>query len=470
MRRTPVVVALAVLLVAGGAADRLWRDDGPATTVDAAGMPAAAPGSALSSSWYCAGGSGSAESPYVGGLTVANPTDAEVHGTVTVVPDQGEPKSVPLTLAASSATSFSFADVVPARYVGATVDVDSGQVAVEHWIGGKAGHSVAPCASRPSTDWYFADGATAKDAQLVLSLYNPFPEDAIADLSFTTNEGRAVPASLQGIVVPAGRVVVRDLGEHVRRRDFIATHVALRSGRVVADQLLSRTAAGEAGVSLRLGAPAPRTTWYFPDGYHHDGITEEYTVFNPGEEEALVDIEVSLDEGAAEPFELTVPPRGRVSVVSGAEDRLPKGVARSAVVRSLNNVAVVAERSVSGAAPSTRLGRSDMLGGTRTARVWAFPWGAATATADQWVVVHNPGGAEARLSISALADGQVLAIEGLQDQVIPSGARRAYRVGERIQRDALSLVVRSNVAVVAERMVFAVGVPGIADSLGIPLG
>jgi hypothetical protein len=131
---------------------------------------------------------------------------------------------------------------------------------------------------------------------------------------------------------------------------------------------------------------------------------------------------------------------------------------------------VVAERSVSAVPPASRLGRTDVLGGTRTARLWAFPWGAATATADQWVIVHNPGRAEARLSITALADGQAVPIEGLQDQVVPAGGRRAYRIGEHIQRDALSLVLRSDVAVVAERVLFvAGGGPGIADSLGIPL-
>ena len=470
MKRIRVLVVLALLLATGGVLDRYARPQGGwGPSVATGGMPEAAPGSALSSTWYCAGGSGKADSPFLGGITLANPTDHDVEGTITVVPDQGDAKTVPVTVKASASTAVAFADVVPAAYVGALVDLDSGQVAVEHWVGSPAGTSVAPCASRASRDWYFAAGATARDAQLVLSLYNPFPEDAIVDLSFATNEGRAAPAAFQGIVVPAGRVVARDLGEHVRRRDVIATHVRSRAGRLVADQLLVRTAPGEAGVSVRLGAPTTALEWYFPDGYYTDGIAEKYTLFNPSDAEALVDLEVTLDEGAAEPFELTVPPHGVVTVTPATEERLPKGVGRSAVVRVYNNVGVVAERSVTAGPPAPRAGRADILGATRTARLWAFAYGAASPVRDQWVSVHNPGALEARVSFTALADGQPLALEGLQDVVVGPGQRRAFRVGEHVQRDSLSLVVRATADVVVERSVFVVGGPGIAASLGIPL-
>ncbi|MBW3667726.1 MAG: hypothetical protein KY443_00820 [Actinobacteria bacterium] len=470
MTRVRILVVLALVVVAGGVVDRyVQRQSRWGPSVATAGMPEAAPGSALSSTWYCAGGSGKPGSPFLGGITVANPTDHDVEGTVTVVPDQGDAKTVPLTVKPSAATTLAFADVVPAAYVGALVDVDSGQVVVEHWVAGPAGTAVAPCASRASRQWFFAGGATARDAQLVLSLYNPFPEDAIVDLSFATNEGRAAPAAFQGIVVPAGRVVARDLGEHVRRRDIIATHVQSRAGRLVADQLLVRTGPGEAGVSVRLGAPAPALAWYFPDGYYTHGITERYTLFNPSDLEALVDLEVTLDEGAAEPFELTVPPHGVVTVTPSSEERLPKGVGRSAVVRVYNNVGVVAERSVTAVPPAPRAGRADVLGATRTARLWAFAYGAAGPTRDQWVIVHNPGVLATRVSFTALADGQPLALEGLQDVAIGPGQRRAFRVGEHVQRDSLSLVVRSTGDVVVQRSVFVVGGPGIADSLGIPL-
>ncbi|HVF73741.1 MAG TPA: DUF5719 family protein [Acidimicrobiales bacterium] len=471
MRRFPVIGLIVALVAAGIVVDRLVDRPAPepVSEVSASGTPTAAGASALSSTWYCAGGASNPASPYNGGLTVANPTDRDVTGTVSIVSDQGATASVPITVKASAAVTLEYGQSMAPAYVAATVDLDSGQVVVEHWVASAAGRSVAPCASRASTSWFFADGATARDAQLLLALYNPFPEDAIADLSFATNEGRAAPADFQGIVVPAGRVVVRDIGEHVRRRDTVATEVRLRSGRLVADQLLNRTAPGQAGVALRLGASAPALEWYFPDGYYTDGIVEEYAVFNPTDAEALVDVEVTLDEGAAEPFELTVPPHGRVSVTAHAEERLPKNVGRAVVVRSVNNVPVVAERSVAAAAPAPRSGRSGLLGATRTARVWAFAYGAATPTSDEWIIVFNPSDRETTVSITALADGRMLPVEGLQGVIIAPGRRQGFRLNEHVQRPALPLVVRSSERVVVQRDVFTVGGPGIADAMGIPL-
>ena len=470
MRRGPVLIGLALVLLGGVVVDRADRPaDSVLGTVGQEEMPTAPPASALSSTWYCAGGAGRGDSPYAAAVVVANPDDAPVKGSVTVVPEQGDAVTVPLEVKASGSTTVRLADVTPAEQAAALVDLGRGRAVVEHVIAGPAGTASSPCASAASTRWYFADGATAKDATLLLALYNPFPEDAIVDLSFSTDEGRAVPADFQGVVVSAGRVVVQDIGEHVRRREAVATEVTARSGRLVAAQLQQRTAGGVAGVSLRLGAPAPGDVWYFPDGFTAEGIVEQFAVFNPTAQEALVDIQLTLDEGAAEPFELTVPPRDRVSVATAAEERVPKGVGHAAVVRSVNGVPVVAERSVAATAPSNRSGRADIRGARRTARQWAFAAGAANATTDEWIVVYNPGPVETRVDVVGLADGQPLAIDGLQGVRVEGRRRLALRIGEKVQRDVLPIVVRASRPVVVERGLYAVTGPGLSASIGIPL-
>ena len=117
MRRMPVIVGVAAVLVAGGLADRYVDRPAPdaVSEVGTVGMPVAAPASALSSTWYCARGDG---------ITVANPTDDEVTGTVTVVPDQGDAKSVPITVKAADSTSVKLADVVQSAHAAALVDLD----------------------------------------------------------------------------------------------------------------------------------------------------------------------------------------------------------------------------------------------------------------------------------------------------------------------------------------------------------
>ena len=67
-----------------------------------------------------------------------------------------------------------------------------------------------------------------------VSLLNPYPTDAVVDLSFTTDQGVEQPQGFQGLVVPPGGLLTVNLGDHLRRRQAIATTVTARSGRLVA--------------------------------------------------------------------------------------------------------------------------------------------------------------------------------------------------------------------------------------------
>src|SRR5438067_8487427 len=96
-RRLPILVAIAALIVAGAVVDRRAR---PAAEASAARqldtlMPTAPAADALTSAWYCPGGSASPNGPADAFVTVANPTDRALDATVTVVPSSGEAKAAP---------------------------------------------------------------------------------------------------------------------------------------------------------------------------------------------------------------------------------------------------------------------------------------------------------------------------------------------------------------------------------------
>ena len=92
-----------------------------------------------------------------------------------------------------------------APWIGAIVDIDAGAVAVEQQVDGSLGRAATPCATAGSSEWYFATGATLINASVDLSLLNPYPTDAVVDLSFTTDQGSEQPQEFQGMVVPPGR-------------------------------------------------------------------------------------------------------------------------------------------------------------------------------------------------------------------------------------------------------------------------
>ncbi len=478
--RLPVVIAVAGLLLVGGLADRgspaVPRQTGPVIRP----MPVAAPEAALSSSWFCAGAVGAPATTATGTLIVANAGAAARHGTVSLIPSEGPVTTVPVDVGGYSRTAVAESAAAPSPYVGAIVDIDGGGTVVEQQVNGPQGMSAAACATTGSDHWYFADGTTQENSSLLLSLLNPYPEDAIVDLSFVTEQGVEAPADFQGIVVPARSLEGIDIGTHLRRRARIATTVSARSGRVVAwkTQIVNPSPSTPSqpapaspprvpGVALVLGSPSTGTSWWWPDGAAADGVDERYQIYNPGAAEADVSLSMALDQGSAEPFPLKVQPHDTMTIVTDAQSRVPKGVAHAAILKSVNGVGVVAERTVDAASPVPRSGLLDLLGAQLTARRWVLAAGSTSPSLDEWVILFNPGPVATTVSISALADGAETSIKGLSGLGLPAGRRIAVRINGSAASLDHALLVEAGGDVVVERDLYPV--KGLAAAMGVPL-
>ncbi|HVM63226.1 MAG TPA: DUF5719 family protein, partial [Acidimicrobiales bacterium] len=278
-----VRVLLIGAVIAGGLLvdQAIGHGSAPAAHAAAPPAPTMAPAGALSSTWLCPALGASAASPVLGSLVVGNPGGAPVTATATIVPGSGAPVVQHVALAPYTKQVIALDAAAPGDYAAATVTFDGAAGAVEQRVHGPFGDSVAPCASATSDHWYFPTGETDAGATEYLSLYNPFPSAAIADLSFETDQGLAVPDAFQGVVVPANGFTVLDIGARVRSRTSVATIVSVRGGRVVADELQSLSA-GARGLVLTLGAPAPGTSWFYANGGIGPGVRERFDVFNPG--------------------------------------------------------------------------------------------------------------------------------------------------------------------------------------------
>lgn len=468
-KRWLAVAIIAAVSAAGVVADRQVEPHAESVQAVQVGAPMAAPAGALSSTWFCAGATAEKNGRADGMLWIANANDAPVDATVTFVPmaGSGEPKQIQLSVAAHSRRFLRHAEHVTAPFAAAMVEAAGGDVAVEHSINGPTGEDTAPCASKASAEWHFADGSTARDATLLLALFNPFPDDAIAELSFTHEEGRANPAAFQGLVVPARGLVVVDVGSQVRRREHVSASVIARSGRLVVDRIQLRTDKPKRGAVVSLGAPSGGDVWYFPEGIKAEAIAERVVVYNPGAREALVDVEFTLDDSAIEPFELSIPPRDRAILDVSAEERVPPG-AHAITVRGINGEPVVAERWIE-ANGSGRLGLAVTNGSPISAERWLFAFGATNASNDEWIVIQNVSGRDVTFDVVALASGRLLPIQNLQGLEVAAGRRKPVRLGDHIKRDDLPLLVTATGPVVVERDVYRVGILGISTSIGIAL-
>lgn len=484
-------------------------------------IPAAMPPGTLTSTWYCAGGT-----PTEGGfadhvLLLANPTDLARQATVTVLPGTiatapaagdetpGEettttaevttteaqetttttaveppPDPTVVDLPAQSRIEVVLQELVDAPLAGAVVEIDGGEVAVEHQITGDGGRATAPCSTTAARDWTFPWGVTKRGTRELLVFMNPFPDDATVDILLATDEGTREPQRLRDLVVP-GRSVLGAYIEQDTRREQVSAQVHVGSGRLVVDriQTFDGTDPTFEGITLGLGAPTPAETWIFPDGKVDEGITEQVVVYNPSDDVAEVEVEVRLDDpdtnGVPEPFELTIPP-SRFSIVDlhepdaeVSEDtpkRIPDGVGHSLIVRSLNGVPVVAERVVTSSEPSSNLGIGATLGSPVAAPAWLFPGGGLSEERDEYLTLFNASTDDiARFSVTALANGQPLAVQDLQDLEIPPGGRRVIRLSDHTDLEVLPLLVAADGPIVVERGLYRVAGRGIAQSMGIPL-
>jgi hypothetical protein len=333
--------------------------------------------------------------------------------------------------------------------------------------------------------WSFPWGVTALGARELLVFMNPFPDDATVDVRLATDEGTREPGRLQNLVV-SGRSSLGVFVDQDARRDHLSTQVVVGRGRLVVDriQLFDGTNPVLEGITLGLGAPTPAEVWVFPDGTVDEGITQQVVVFNASEGVAEVEVEVRLDDpdenGVPEPFELTIAPN-RNSILNLNEpdaeadpdvpERIPARVGHSIIVRSLNGVAVTAERVITRSPPRQNLGVSATLGAPLAAPTWFFPGGGVSDERDTHLTLFNASPDTAvRVRVTALADGQLDPLTDLQSVEIPAGRRVTIRLRDHVdERENLPLVVQADGPIVAERALYRVSGRGSSLSMGIPL-
>jgi hypothetical protein len=522
--RIPALVLLGGALAGGLLIDAADDTSEPALSTSppveaGVAMPAAMPESDLSSTWFCAGGTANAEGVADHVVLIANPTDRPRRATLTVLPgsiapDPGEapaegstttappetttttttappvaPAPTVVDLPAQSRVDVALSDLVDAPVASAVIEVDGGEIAVEHQItdtrDGEGGRATAPCSSTAAREWSFPWGVTKRGSLELLVFMNPFPDDATVDVLLATDEGTREPGRLQNLVV-RGRTSLGVFVDEDTRRDHVSAQVVVSRGRLVVDrvQVFDGEDPSLEGITLGLGAPTPAEVWMFPDGAVGEGLTEQIVVFNASEEVAEIDVEVRLDDpdvnGVPEPFELTIAPN-RFSIVNLHEpdaeagddvpERIPAGVGHSILVRSLNGVAVTAERVITRSEPNATLGVSATLGAPLAAPTWILPGGGVSEERVEYLTVFNPSpDTVARLDVTGFADGQTVALQGLQGLEVPPGGRRTIRVNDAIEdREDLPLLVEADGPVVVERALYRVNGRGSSLSMGIPL-
>jgi len=475
-----------VLLVVGGciavAAAFGVRSTGasPATSTGGAvapAVPTVAGADTVSATWYCAEGTGAPGGRADETILIANEGDADARAVVTVMAGgqvgaesrrvtvpRGAQVRVPVSSVLQAPEQPGDAGLIVGP--GVVVEVFGGRSVVEHEIEGENDLAVGPCTRQAGTDWYFAGGTTERGAEENAALFNPFPDDAIVDLTFATDAGLIAPADLQSIAVPRRSRITVPVGNFVRRQAQVALHAHVRTGRIVAERSLTFTAENETrrGLTLSLGAPRPESSWSLPGVVPEDGALHSVLVANF--DSAATEVEISpRSEQQPSASPKRVPVGGRSVAAVDLASLGGSGAPFAVDVRTTRPSPVVVEELASWGPPNAGTGSATSLASPVRARGWTFAVGGPAPEGVATISVFNPGPGRTTVKLLAYASGGGAAPGSVGEVAVPARGQAQFDLGDLGVAADQVVVVRADAPVVAARRIL--GPTGASLALGV---
>ena len=300
--------------------------------------------------WFCPGGSapgGRADVSLEIINASAEPAQAIVSGIRSGLGT--EPTDALVTIEAGGRTGVRLARLVTdSPWMGAVVEVDSADVLVEQTYVGAAGTTDrALCHTRTSDQWVVASGATrfaAQGEEMILLFLNPFPHDAVLNIRFNSDVG---VDTLNGVVVPARRVVAFDVTEAVPVASRVSAVINVVVGRVATSRVQSQGHAPPSeqgqpvGLSVTPATSGTAPVWHLLNLSSTDR-DDVVSVVNPSPDQtAEVDLVIISDEQLRrDPIELTVGPGAASQVRLSEVSRLSGLASYSITARSLTGLPI----------------------------------------------------------------------------------------------------------------------------------
>ena len=427
----------------------------PGEVAEVIAMPSVSATDMLATSWFCPGVPGN-DDGIASAIAIANPSDADITATVTLLSNSQTPVSSSVSVPARSKTLVDARGGISSPFVSALVEILGSVGTVEQLISHPAGDVVTLCANRPSAEWYFADGFTGADSIEQIVLTNPFSDATVVDISFVTSETERTPANLQGFVIPPQSVITLSMDEQgARNEPVLAVSVRASSGMLIAGRSQHYLGQGRLGYSMTLGASALSTQWSFPDGEKVDGNSEQLVIYNPTKIDRSLSVVFINGADAANSLEPAVvtAPAGRVTILDTANiPGLPSGY--YGIVISANDLVdgggVVVEQVVNRRVGNS-VGTSVVLGAPSgaTSTMWSAPSGVSAGLSDALVVL-NATPDEGLVTVSQVGPAGTVALSGLEAVVVPASGVVVIAVPAGLPQS--EIVIQSSVQVVIQRL------------------
>jgi len=334
----------------------------------------------------------------------------------------------------------------PAGFAAVSVETEGGGIAVAESIGSTtaAGPVLvsSPCSLGVASQAYVATGSTYDRSDVRLSLYDPDATSSVVDLSVSTGTTLTSPAAYQGVVVPAGGLVVLDLRRWAPQLRTLAVTATAVSGQIAVGALESTSAtvavaevsAGRhrvrhehiTGSSLLVGPDRGRGRWAFAAGLSTKWASDTFSVYDPGASSVSVTVAPPGRAGMTSALTAEVPAGG---VVDFATPITPEGhIGSGSVTVSARGAAIVAARV------TTRSGHRGLQALDATSGTagpddeWLLPGAALRWHVGDVITLADPGAEGATVKVLELTNGAASTTRLLNVVRLPAGDELEVRL------------------------------------------
>jgi len=407
----------------------------------------------LSKIWYLAEGytgwneTGGEFEEYI---LIQNPTDVEANVTVTFMLPGGETRTRSYRIPAESRFTISVDSILPAAEVSAKVTSDV-VIAVEramYFNGRRAGHDSIGI-TKPSEEWYLAEGYTGEDFDEYVLIQNPSDEDASVKCEFLTSAGKKVTKNYS--VQEHSRFTIH-VDDFLPNDEVSTTITSSKPVVVERAQYLNWMKAGTCSIAARSAS----RDWYLSEGYTAEGFETWVLIENPQDEYNNVLVTFMDNSGNTTIKHYRINPLSRFTI---SVDQILEASEVSVSVRS--EYPVLVERAMYW---NERSDGHATIGTPTPDKAWYFPEGYTADGFETWVLVQNPNDVIANVQMTFMTNNGTK-VE--KNYTVNPKRRFTVNVGEIVPDSQVSTYVKADVFIVAERSVYFNGRSGGTNTVGI---
>lgn len=393
---------------------------------------------------------GSTNGPFDTWVLVANPSEKQtVAACLTFFTGTGAVPGPVVTLPPQTRRSVRVRNYVTDWNVSTIIDGITGTVVAERAMYAAnalaSGAHVGKAADSPGPVWFLPEGASTGGFETWILVANPdASRGSNIRLTYLTESGPiAGPEMLLG---PYQRASFR-INDTVQTFD-VSTRVDADGPGVVAERATYVNNNRLAGATNSPGTQAPGTNWYLTEGATTGGFETWVLVANPDPVlSATVVLNYMTGTGpvTGPTFELGPSKRRSVLVNSSVSTY-------NVATRVSANRPVVAERALYSNHPVLGRGASTGEGVSAPATRWILAEGATAGGFETWILVMNPSGATATVTLTYLTGSGP---QSLAPFPLSPGQRRSIKVNEAVTTYDVATRVDATQPVVVERSVYA---------------